>query len=355
MVNIGNEAGHFFQSDAELAKQREKDKKYNYTAGNAIKISSKVLALKVSQGRKYCYVAESGFTTKKINLETGNPVKVFKGHNGPTTSLALTPDEHTLFTGSWDKTVKQWDVRTGECVRTLTGHTDFVKAILLVGKFLFSGSADAHIRQWDIQTGECVRDLKAHTRSVECLAVSEDGKTLFSASSDRTIRKWDIESGQVLKVYEGHETNVYALTVWDEEMWTASADKTVKRWNIETGESDTTLEHLDAVKSLAIAGSYVVTGSSDDNITVWDIGSSKKLCVIEGHFDEVSCMDIIGSTLYTGSLDCSVRSWPITGQAIKEYAEAPKKKKAEAEPAAADNGLTEEEERELAELLSDDE
>lgn len=110
--------------------------------------------------------------------------------------------------------------QTGECVRTLTGHTDFVKAILLVGKFLFSGSADAHIRQWDIQTGECVRDLKAHTRSVECLAVSEDGKTLFSASSDRTIRKWDIESGQVLKVYEGHETNVYALTVWDEEMWT---------------------------------------------------------------------------------------------------------------------------------------
>lgn len=74
MVNIGNEAGHFFQSDAELAKQREKDKKYNYTAGNAIKISSKVLALKVSQGRKYCYVAESGFTTKKINLEVRTSV-----------------------------------------------------------------------------------------------------------------------------------------------------------------------------------------------------------------------------------------------------------------------------------------
>jgi WD40 repeat protein len=107
-------------------------------------------------------------------------------------------------------------------VKTLIGHTDFVKVILLVGKYLFSGSADSHIRQWDIQTGECVRDLKAHSRSVECLAVSEDGRSLFSASSDRSIRKWNIESGQVDKVYEGHETNVFALTVWDDEMWTGT-------------------------------------------------------------------------------------------------------------------------------------
>ena len=113
-------------------------------------------------------------------------------------------------------------LQTGECVKTFVGHTDFVKSILLVGKFLFSGSADAHIRQWDTTTGECVRDLKAHTRSVECLAISEDGKKLFSASSDRTIRQWDVESGQVEKVYEGHETNVFALTVWDEELWTGT-------------------------------------------------------------------------------------------------------------------------------------
>ncbi|CAM0142552.1 unnamed protein product [Umbelopsis sp. WA50703] len=222
MANIGNEAGHFFQTDADLAKQQEKAKKYNYTAGDALKMSSKVLALQVSTGEKYGYVAESGFTAKKINLETGNPVKVFKGHNGPVTSLSLTPDEQTLFTGSWDKTIKQWDVKSGECVKTLIGHTDFVKVILLVGKYLFSGSADSHIRQWDIQTGECVRDLKAHSRSVECLAVSEDGRSLFSASSDRSIRKWNIESGQVDKVYEGHETNVFALTVWDDEMWTGT-------------------------------------------------------------------------------------------------------------------------------------
>ncbi|KAG2188490.1 hypothetical protein INT44_001244 [Umbelopsis vinacea] len=232
MTNVSSNPGHFFQTDAELEKLKEREKKYNYTAGNAVKTPSKVLALKVSQGRKYCYIAESAFTARKINLETGNAVKIFKGHDGPATSIALSPDEQTLFTGSWDKTVKQWDVKTGECVKTFIGHTDFVKSILLVGKFLFSGSADAHIRQWDTTTGECVRDLKGHSRSVECLAISEDGTKLFSASSDRTIRKWDVKSGQVEKVYEGHETNVFALTVWDEELWTASADKTAKRWNI---------------------------------------------------------------------------------------------------------------------------
>lgn len=69
MTNVSSNPGHFFQTDAELEKQKEKEKKYNYTAGNAVKTPSKVLALKVSQGRKYCYIAESAFTARKINLE----------------------------------------------------------------------------------------------------------------------------------------------------------------------------------------------------------------------------------------------------------------------------------------------
>lgn len=69
MVNIANEAGSFFQTDAELKKQKEKEAKYNYTEGDCIQLSTKALGLIVLQSGKYAYVAESGFNAKRINLE----------------------------------------------------------------------------------------------------------------------------------------------------------------------------------------------------------------------------------------------------------------------------------------------
>ncbi|CEG79616.1 hypothetical protein RMATCC62417_14062 [Rhizopus microsporus] len=158
---------------------------------------------------------------------------------------------------------------------------------------------------------------------------------------------------QVQKTYTGHDTSIYCIRVWEDDLWTASADKTVRRWNTDTGVVDMTIEHPDRVKSLALAGPYVVTGSSDDEIRVWDIASGQLVCVIEGHFDEVSSLEIYGSTIYSGSLDCSIRRWPLNAASIKEYNETRENKKKKEQ--AKDTGLTEEEERELAELLSDDE
>lgn len=177
-----------------------------------------------------------------------------------------------LYTGSWDKTIKQWDLTTGECLATLEGHTDFVKSLVLVGDTLYSGSSDCFLRKWDIHTLTCTAAEKKHKRAIESLAVSVDGKYIFSGSSDGTAMKWDVETFKVVLTFEGHDTSIYCVRVWEDDLWTASADKTARRWNITTGVSDMKLEHPDRVKSIALAGPYVVTGSSDDDIRVWDVG-----------------------------------------------------------------------------------
>ncbi|KAI9492779.1 WD40-repeat-containing domain protein [Zychaea mexicana] len=347
MVSVASEAGNFFQTDAEIKKQKEKEAKYNYTEGDALKLSTKALALLVTG--KYAYVAESGFSAKRINLETNKTVKLFKGHKGPVSCIALSHDKQNVWTGSWDKTIKKWDAKTGECLATLQGHTDFVKSLLVVGEHIYSGSSDTTIRQWHMDTLECVTTLKKHSRAIECLAA--DSKFLYAGSSDRLVTKWDRATHECVATFDEHDTSVYCVRVWDDEMWTASADKTVRRWNTETGAVDTVLTHPDRVKSLVILGPYVITGSSDDAIRVWDIASGKQLSTIEGHFDEVGCLDVAGTTLYSASLDCSLRRWTITPSALKEYNEKPKKKPADEEDQGL--GLTEEEERELAELMDD--
>ncbi|KAK4511663.1 nucleolar zinc-finger protein [Mucor velutinosus] len=357
MVNVSQESGAFFQTDAELAKQKEKEAKYNYTEGDAIKLASKALDMCIDSDQKYMYVAESGFQVRKLSLATSKTVKLFKGHKGPVTSVVVT--KLHLWTGSWDKTIKQWDLVSGECVATLEGHTDFVKSLVLVGDFLYSGSSDCFLRRWDTRTLECTAVEKKHKRAIESLAAAENSKFIYSASSDGTVLKWDLSTFQVISTLEGHETSIYCARVWDEDVWTASADKTVRRFN-QQGVEDMVLTHPDRVKSIVLAGPYIVTGSSDDDIRVWDIGSGKLLCTIEGHFDEVSCLDIIGTTLYSGSLDCSIRKWPLTTASIKQYNETREAKlkrlaAEEEEKKKKETGMTEEEERELAELmLSDD-
>jgi WD40 repeat protein len=61
-----------------------------------------------------------------------------------------------LFSGSHDNTVKQWEIGTGKCLQTFSGHQRSVISIAVSGEWLYSGSADKTVKQWEIATGKCV-------------------------------------------------------------------------------------------------------------------------------------------------------------------------------------------------------
>ncbi|CAG8689906.1 22629_t:CDS:2 [Dentiscutata erythropus] len=350
---IGTSANNFFQSDRDIAIQERRAKKQQNKTGDPIECTSKVLCMILPEkidDSDYAYIGESGFIAKKINLSTKKTVKIFKGHTGPITCLGLWYKDgiEYLITGSWDKTLRKWDSKTKESLCTFSLHTDFVKSLAISHKTstLFSGSSDKQIRSWNLLTGEPLKVFKKHTRGIEDLTFDEGEAFLFSASSDGHIIKWNPLSGECLQIFEGHLTSVYALKVFDEEMWTASADMTVKRWDLYTGKSDMSLEHPDFVKCLAICGPYIITGSRDESIRVFDIGSGKLIKVIDGHFDEVSCTAVREKSLYTGSLDCTLRMWSLTDIASQEPQSKPT-----VQEETSSSLLTEEEERELKELM----
>src|SRR5271169_3086414 len=90
-------------------------------------------------------------------------------------------------------------LRTGKVLQTLEGHTNWVYALAALGDgMLASGSWDKTIRLWDLRTGKVLQTLKAHTTSVSALGALGDG-TLASGSWDKTIRLWDLRTGKVLR------------------------------------------------------------------------------------------------------------------------------------------------------------
>lgn len=117
-------------------------------------------------------------------------------------SVSFSADGRLLAGGSWDRTVRIWDARSGEVIRTLQGHKGYVRAVAFApsGSLLASGSDDRTVILWNAKTGEPERALEGFAGDVYALSFSADGETLAVASDDVTL--WNPQTGKLTAVFE---------------------------------------------------------------------------------------------------------------------------------------------------------
>ena len=129
--------------------------------------------------------------------------KDIKAHNSFVLSISFNPDGKLLASGSYDKTIKLWEVPSGKLIKTLEGHEADVKSVSFSpdGKLLASGSKDKTIKLWEVPSGKLIKTLKGHKNWVKSVSFSPDGKLLASGSYDKTIKLWEVPSGKLLSVF----------------------------------------------------------------------------------------------------------------------------------------------------------
>jgi platelet-activating factor acetylhydrolase IB subunit alpha len=96
-----------------------------------------------------------------------------------------------LISGSRDKTIRVWDIKTGLNIGTFTGHDNWINDLQFHanGKYLFSASDDKTVKIWDLKTGRNVRTINnAHDNFVTTIAFK--GKVMASGSANFTIKLW---------------------------------------------------------------------------------------------------------------------------------------------------------------------
>ena len=204
--------------------------------------------------------------------------KVFKGHTDLVYCLSFSPDGRYVVSGSWDTTLRLWDVKKSKCISIFKGHIRGVTCLSFSpdGRYVVSGSLDKTLRLWDVEKAKCIRVFEGHTDGISCFSFGPNGKYVVSGSEDETLRLWDIETGKCIRIFKGHTGPVYCLSFSPDGRYvvSGSGDKTLRLWDVETGKCIRIFEgHTEPVLCLSFSpdGRYVVSGSSDKTLMLWEL------------------------------------------------------------------------------------
>ena len=178
------------------------------------------------------------------DVETATPLRTLRGHSSYVFCCAFTPASSLLLSGSYDESVKLWDLRQQRPARTLAAHSEAVTAVdCKQGQQAqaVSSSYDGLCRVWDLTTGACLRTIYVDkVPATSSARFTPNGKFVLTSYLDGCIRLWDYTTGTMVKQYEGHVNAA---------------------WCCATGFLVTHRKK------------YVVGGSEDGRLYVWDIQS----------------------------------------------------------------------------------
>jgi WD40 repeat protein len=181
----------------------------------------KLFAAALSPDNRYLAVAgwlagdgKSRDSIRIHDFRTGAVVALLKGHVNLVNSLAFSPDNRHLASGSADHSVRIWDIAAKTSVELRPWHRGDIYGLAFSedGKRLVSGSEDHSLRLWDASNGRLIQEMPGHQNSVMTALFSPDGKYIVSGSLDKTIRLWDARTGQFIRQLAENETQVRALS-----------------------------------------------------------------------------------------------------------------------------------------------
>ncbi|KAF3045054.1 hypothetical protein E8E12_006469 [Didymella heteroderae] len=265
-------------------------------------------------------------TVKVWDVRTGEEIRTLTGHTAGIRCLQF--DDTKLITGSLDRTIKVWNWRTGKLIRTLNGHSDGVIGLHLADKLLASGSSDHTIMVHDFNNYQRVT-LRGHTDWVNSVKIDLASRTLFSASDDMTVKLWDLDTHKVIKTYEGHVGQVQQVLPLphdfeiDEDDFNATGNTDASDTASQPPSDNEGAQSFSAIQEETVfpndpsrpkPPSYMLTGSLDGTIRLWHVPSGRCVHRFFGHVEGIWSLAADSLRVVSGAEDKTIKIWdPRTG------------------------------------------
>jgi WD40 repeat protein len=294
--------------------------------------------------------------------------RTLQGHTNWVTTVAFSANGQRLLTGSWDKSLKMWDVATGRTLTTIANKGSGLQTSALSHNGALIAAEDANnnlrlwnsatgeeirtikcerspwdkswvysiafspndqmlaaalnsstVRLWDVRSGRTVRDFRGSSRAVNYVAFSSNGQLLATGGGPKTIDLWDVRTGALVRTFRGHRQDIYSVAFSPNGQWLASAgkDKTVKLWEVSSGREVHTLTgHQGYVTSLAFSlnGRWLASGSWDKTIKIWDVENGREVQTLTGKTNQIYSLafDSRRGWLATGSEGGAIILWRLS-------------------------------------------
>ncbi|MBE9094630.1 CHAT domain-containing protein [Tychonema sp. LEGE 07203] len=275
-----------------------------------------------------------------------------KDHSDVVNSVAISPNQNIIASGSLDQTIKLWNLSTGELLHTFTGHSSAVIDVAFSpdGKTLASASNheffDGSIKLWDVANKQFKQSLGNTLLALRtsCLAFSPDEQTLANGHIGTTLMGgtidiWNLRRSKIEKTLWGHvwEVNCLAFSKDGRILVSGGLDGAVKIWNWHRKELLHTLirpvDFFGALASwfdssvgiiwcVAISpdGKTVAASGSEQPIQLWNTENGRLLRTFTEHSDSIYALAFSpdGETLASGGADNTIRIWNFhTGELLE--------------------------------------
>ncbi|XP_034845534.1 CMT1A duplicated region transcript 1 protein isoform X1 [Mirounga leonina] len=284
-------------------------------------------------------------SNRKIQLLDVIQVKelpiAFRGHAGSVRALFLCEEENFLLSGSYDLSIRSWDLKSGACIRIFNGHQGTVTCMDLYKNRLVSGARDCQVKEWDIETGKCLKTFK-HKDPI--LATRINDTYIVSSCERGLVKVWHIVMAQLVKTLSGHEGAVKCLCFDQWHLLSGSTDGLVMAWSM-VGKYERCLmayKHPKEVLHVALVFLRVISACADGKIRIYNFlnGNCLKVMKANGRGDPVLSFFTQGNRMVINT-ESNILMFQFENIKWQYSLDQAKQKKKDKEEDREENGLTE--------------
>lgn len=209
--------------------------------------------------------------------------RVISGHQGWVRCIDVDPSNEWFATGAGDRTIKIWELASGNLKLTLTGHIEQVMGLTISQKhpYMYSCGLDKQVKCWDLEVNKVIRNYYGHLSGVYSIAQHPILDVLATGGRDGTCRVWDMRTRTQVMCLEGHEDTVASILTQgtDPQIITGSYDKMIKLWDLRKGKALSTLTyHKKGVRALvAHPTEHTFASGAADNIKKYGLPTGEFL------------------------------------------------------------------------------